>query len=635
MFLPGDGMNWIKLLLLSCFLVSGTAHAAEQPNILWLVCEDSSIDWFGCYGNKHAKTPNVDALARQGFRYKNAYACVPVCAPSRSTWITGMYSASTGTLPMRSRYALPHDVIKYYPDYLRNAGYFCANHTKTDYNIGGRPDAACWDTNKPNGWELRKPGQPFFQIINFTESHESKAHGAVTNTRHSPDQIILRKYHPDEKGIRMTYAKYHDSVETMDTEVGKALAALDKSGLANDTIVIFNSDHGGVMPRSKRFLYNSGLHCPLIVRIPEKFKHLWPGKSPGESVERLVSFVDMPKTWLRLANAEIPAAMQGRIFLGAKADEEPEYVFSFRERMDERFDNQRAVRNKQFLYIKNFMPYVPLGQHVDYLWKMEGTKSWEDAYKNKRTNEITGRFFETKPVEELYDMKADPDNVINLAEKPEYRETLLTMRKKLREWQLSIRDTGLLPEFERNERATQNKTTIYQLAQDQKLYNLPAYLDAADMALEKNIANKQKLLALLANTDSGLRYWGTVGLFMLGKADDETLRALDPLLKDGCGEAVGMAAWTMLQSGQNEKGTKALFDQIKNRAPSVLFTLNVLDWSHADIKPFAPMINSMVFSGRPMAEYEQRMIDHLGVSNNIGSPKNFEKPTKNKGKKKE
>ena len=270
-------MNWIKALFVCCFLISGSAQAAEKPNILWLVCEDSSIDWFGCYGNKYAKTPNVDALAKQGFRYKNAYACVPVCAPSRSTWITGINAASTGTLPMRSRNMLPHDLIKYYPDYLRSAGYFCANHTKTDFNIGGRLDGNCWDSNKANAWELRKPGQPFFQILNFTQSHESSAHGAVTNTRHSLNDIILRKYHPDEKGIRMTYAKYHDAVENMDIEVGKALAALDKAGLANDTIVIFNSDHGGVMPRSKRFLYNSGLHCPLIVRMPEKYKHLWPG----------------------------------------------------------------------------------------------------------------------------------------------------------------------------------------------------------------------------------------------------------------------------------------------------------------------------------------------------------------------
>ena len=628
-------MNWIKALFVCCFLITGSAQAAEQPNILWIVCEDSSIDWFGCYGNKYAKTPNVDALAKQGFRYKNAYACVPVCAPSRSTWITGMYSASTGTLPMRSRNMLPHDVIKYYPDYLRSAGYFVANHTKTDFNIGGRLDGNCWDSNKANAWELRKPGQPFFQILNFTESHESKAHGAVTNTRHSPNDIILRKYHPDEKGIRMTYAKYHDAVENMDIEVGKALATLDKAGLANDTIVIFNSDHGGVMPRSKRFLYNSGLHCPLIVRMPEKYKHLWPGKSPGETVDRLVSFVDMPKTWLSLANAEIPPAMQGKIFLGTKAQQEPEYVFSFRERMDERFDNQRAVRSKQFLYIKNFMPYAPWGQHVDYLWKMEATKVWEDAYKNKRTNEITGRFFNTKPVEELYDMQTDPDNVVNLADKPEHRETLLTMRGKLKEWQLAIRDAGLLPEFERNERAAQNKTTIYQMAQNEKLYDLPAYLDAADLALAKNSINKPKLLELLKSKDSGLRYWGTVGLFMLGKADDETLKALEPMLKDSCGEVVGLAAWTLLQSGQVEKANSVLAEQLKNRVPSVLFVLNVLDLSKADIKPYVQLINSMVVTGRPMAEYEQRMIDYLRISNNIEAPKGLEKPTKAKAKKKE
>ena len=609
-------MNWIKALLVYC-LVSGSVQAAEQPNILWLVCEDSNTDWFGCYGNKQAKTPNIDALAKQGFRYNNAYACAPVCAPSRSTWITGVYATSTGTLPMRSRNAIPHDLIKYYPDYLRKAGYFCANHTKTDFNIGGRPDNDCWDSTKANAWDLRKPGQPFFQIINFTESHESKAHGSVGNTRHSPNEVSLSKYHPDEKGIRMTYAKYHDAVETMDIEVGKALASLEKSGLANDTIVIFNSDHGGVMPRSKRFLYNSGLHCPLIVRLPEKYKHLWPSKFPGETVDRLVSFVDMPKTWLSIANAEIPKIMQGKIFLGSNSEPEPEYVFSFCERMDERFDNQRAVRNKQYLYIKNYMPYVPWGQHVDYLWKMEATRVWEDAYKNKRTNEITGRFFNTKPVEELYDMQTDPDNIVNIADKPEHRVTLIIMRGKLKEWQLSIRDTGLLPEFERNARAAQNKTTLYQMAQNEKLYDLPAYLDAADLALAKNEKNKPKLLEFLKSKDSGLRYWGTAGLFMLGKADDETQKALEPMLMDSCGEVVGLAAWTLMQSDQVEKANKVLSEQLKNRVPSVLFVLNVLDWSHTDIKPFANALGSLKTNGNPLAEYEQRMIEYLSETNGL------------------
>jgi arylsulfatase A-like enzyme len=610
-----------------------TLHAADRPNILWLVCEDSSVDWIGCYGNSEAKTPHIDAFAKQGFRYTHVFASAPVCAAQRSTWITGINSISMGTHPMRSRYPIPHDQIKYYPDHLRAAGYYTANHSKTDYNIGGRADAACWDSNVADAWNQRKPGQPFFQVINFLESHESKAQGDVTNTRHSPGEVTLAKYHPDELPIRMNYAKYYDAVENMDTEVGKALAALDKAGLAEDTIVIFNSDHGGVLPRSKRFLFDSGVHVPLIVRIPEKWKHLWPAAKPGTTVDRLVSFLDLPKTWLSLTDAEVPEVMQGRIFLGSKAEPEPEYVFSFRERMDERYDSQRAVRDKRYAYIKNYMSYVAWGQHLEYLWKMVATQTWEDAYKHHRTDEVTGRFFTLKPVEELYDMQADPDNVVNLAGKPEHQKTLETMRAKLREWQLAIHDTGLLPEGERERRATENKTTIYQMVRDPKLYDLPAYLDAADLALAKNPANKARFIEFLASKDSGIRYWGTVGLLMLGKADAATQAALDAVLHDPCGEVSAAAAWVLIQSGNSAKAQPALADIIQAHTPATLMALNVLDWAHLDVAPYVKAMDAL-FSGKiKPTDYEQRMVEFLRESHGLKNPQTTEGAIENRKKK--
>ncbi len=599
------------LSIVALFLMLSPAmHAADapRPNILWLVCEDSSVDWFGCYGSKEAKTPNIDALAKQGFRYNHVYASAPVCAPSRSTWITGINAVSTGTQPMRSRYPIPHDLIKYYPDYLRKAGYFTANFPKTDYNIGGRPDPQCWDLSKSKAWEVRKPGQPFFQVINFGSSHESAAHGSVTNTIHSPKDVTLTKFHPDELGIRQTYAKYHDAVSTMDSQIGKTLAEIEKAGLADDTIVIFNSDHGGVMPRSKRFLYDSGTHCPLIIRIPEKFKAMWPAATPGATIDRLVSFLDMTKTWLSIANAEVPPVMQGRIFLGAKAEPEPEYVFAFRERMDERFDHSRSVRNKNFVYIKNYMPYVSWGQHLEYLWKMQATVSWEQAYKNGRTNAVTGRFFEAKPSEELYDTVADPDNVVNLADKPEHRKTLETMRGKLREWQLAIHDSGLLPEAERERRAVENKTTIYRMVRDPKLYDLASYLDSADLALTKNEANRKPLLELLKRPDAAHRYWGIVGLFMLGKADGETQTAIQIALKDHCGEVATMAAWTMIQEGKVEQAQQTLIELMKKHDPATLLVLNVLDWSKVDLKPYFSTVTAIPGKGTSLADMEQRMV---------------------------
>lgn len=610
----------LGLLGASLLLGSDTVRAADRPNVLWLVCEDATSTWFGCYGNSEAKTPNVDAFARQGFRYTHVYASAPVCAPSRSTWITGINAVTTGTLPMRSRYPVPHDLIKYYPDYLREAGYYTANHVKTDYNIGGRPDTACWDSAMADGWNHRKPGQPFFQVINYMESHESRAFGDVTHTRHSPNDVSLAKYHPDELGIRQNYAKYYDAVENMDREFGKTLAALDKAGLADDTIVIFNSDHGGVMPRSKRFLFDSGTHCPLIIRIPEKYKSLWPAEHPGMTVDRLVSYLDMPKTWLSITGAHVPDVMQGRIFLGAAAELEPQYVFSFRERMDERYDSQRSVRDKRYVYIKNYMPYVAWGQHLNYMWKLVAMRVWEDAYIHHRTNEVTGRFFQLKPVEELYDMEADPDNVVNLAYKPEYQSTIATLRGQLRGWQLAVHDSGLLPEVERLQRAEANHTTIYQMVQDPTLYDLPAYLDAADLALSAQRSNTPRLIEFLASKDSAIRYWGAVGMLMLGKPDSASQAALESVLADPCGEVRLTAAWVLIEFGNSAKARQAIVATLQKHEPTTLFALNVLDWMHGDITPYLSAMDSLNPSLGAMAGNEQLMVQYLRKSHGLQVP---------------
>ncbi len=581
-------LNLFALTLLATVGKVSGAAAAQRPNILWLVAEDASVDWFGCYGNLQATTPNIDKLAAEGFRYTEAFASAPVCSASRTAWITGINGVSMGTYHHRSRYDIPHNLIKYYPDYLKEGGYCTINQTKTDYNIGGRPDKECWDATgkEADGWKA-SPGQPWFEVVNFEESHESRAQGPVTNTRHSPQDVTLAKYHPDVLEIRQNYAKYYDAVERMDSDVGKKLAELKASGQEDDTIVIFCTDHGGVLPRSKRFLFDSGTHAPLIIRIPEKFKNLWPADSPGSTVDRLVSFLDFPKTWLSITGSPIPTVMQGRIFWGPHAEAEPEYVFSSAGRMDERSDNQRSVRDKRYVYIKNYMPFVPCGQHADYLWKMTAMQAWEEADKGGKTDLVTGRFFALKPPEELYDSKADPDNLVNLVENPEYKDVLVTMRGALRDWQLTIHDAGLLPEAETDRRAVENDTTIYEMAQDRKLYDLPAYLDAADLALAGNPANRPTFLEHLKSSDSGLRYWGTVGLLTL-KRDEMTaadLAVLQTLLVDPSGEIRAIAAWILIRSSEANAvmgGQECLKDLIAKPSPVRLFALNVLDWMHLD-----------------------------------------------------
>jgi hypothetical protein len=259
-------------------------------------------------------------------------------------------------------------------------------------------------------------------------------------------------------------------------------------------------------------------------------------------------------------------------------------------------------------------------------------QTWEDAYLHHRTDEVTGRFFTPKPVEELYDMEADPDNVANLAGKPEYRETLEKMRAALSDWQLSIHDSALLPEAERERRATENKMTIYEMVRDPKLYDLPAYLDAADFALAHDPANRPRLLQFLHSPDSGLRYWGTAGLLMLGPADAQTQAALEALLDDPCAEVAAMSAWVLIQSGNKDKAQKALADRLQKHPRATLMMLNILDWSHIDLAPFITAIDSLNPVGDVIVGEEQRMVAYLRESRGLPVPAATKQASENQKK---
>ncbi|MCX6696775.1 MAG: sulfatase, partial [Methanoregula sp.] len=359
---------WIGLLfMLNACLV----NAAEQkPNILWITGEDMSAKWLGCYGNKQIKTPNFDKLAKEGFLYTHCFAHAPVCAPARSGWITGIHPVSSGTIYMRSLHETPAALV-WYPDALRANGYYTANFHKTDYNTsnrrepgfgGGENQGSCghftntWDSYEMDCWKNpnRKPDQPFFQVVNSAGCHESYLHkDKNTNENVDPGAMELAAYHPNIPEMRMDYARYTAGVMGADKALGKILDKLEKDGLADDTIVIYTSDHGGIIGRSKRFLFDSGTRAAFMMRIPEKFKHLWPADKPGARIDRLISFIDMPKTWLAITKSAIPPEMQGNVFLGEKQDPPREYVFLARERMDEVPDMQRALRDDRFLYIRN------------------------------------------------------------------------------------------------------------------------------------------------------------------------------------------------------------------------------------------------------------------------------------------
>ena len=551
------GMRWFigSLLLFGC-AITGFGDNGDRPNILWITSEDNSIAWVSCYGSKNAKTPHIDRLAEEGFRYTHCFDNAAVCAPTRSTWITGHHAISLGTQPMRSRYDIPHDLIPYYPDLLKQAGYFVGNGGKTDYNIGGRDDKETWEGG--GSWDKRKPGQPFFTIRNIGDSHESRAFPKETPTITDPKSMTLHAYHPDLPDVRQTYARYADAIATMDHKVGDVIKSLKEDGLYDSTIIVYCSDHGGVIARSKRFLYSSGTHCPLIVRIPEKWKSWWPAAKPGMVVDRIVSFVDMPKTWLSLAGAEIPQGYQGHIFLGPDVEPPRSYHLSFRERADEACDMVRGIRDERYAYIKNYMPWAPHGQQLNYMYKMRATRAWHRHHHEGKTDAITGRFFRPKVSEELYDTVNDFDNVHNLIHTVARQDKIKELRAVLRKRQLELFDSGLIPEAMRVRRAEENDLTIYEMVRDPKLYPLETYLDLSDCALARNPEHCSLFIESLRDPDEGVRYWGICGLFLLGDDAQPAIGAIKDALNDDAGEVCMMAAWTMDNMGHRDAANTTL-----------------------------------------------------------------------------
>ena len=560
-------------------LSPGCSNAAEQPNILWIVSEDNS-PFLGCYGDKTATTPNLDKLASQGILYENAFANAPVCAPARSTIISGMYPPCMGTQHMRSKNVIP-DFIKFFPQLLRDAGYYCSNNRKEDYNMP-KP-AGVWDesSNKAD-YINRRPQQPFFAIFNYTNSHESSIHTKAKITKHDPEKVFLPPYLPDTPEIRHDLALYYDKVQEMDARVGTAVKKLEEAGLAEDTIVFYYSDHGGVLPRSKRFIYDSGTQVPFIVRFPDKYKHLAPAK-PGSRLDRLISFVDLAPTILSLTGVQIPKYMQGEAFLG-KAQQKPrEYVYFFRGRMDERYDMMRGVRDKQFRYIRNYMPHRIYGQHLNYLWLKKSMTSWEETFKNGMCNTTQSIFWNKKPTEELYDCKADPHEVNNLAPDPEYRVVLEKMRKVNKKWIREMADSGFIPEGEMLNRI--KNQTAYDLIHDKK-FPVENIIHAAELAGEQNPDNLPELTTMLNDKESVIRYWGGTGCAILGTKAKPTARILEKTLNDSSADVRIACAEALCNLGKADIALPILIEAAQsNNSKVALHALNVLDIIGDKAKP--------------------------------------------------
>jgi arylsulfatase A-like enzyme len=491
----------------------------------------------GCYDDPLAVTPNIDRLAEIGVLFKNAYATAPVCAPSRSCLVTGVYATSLGTQNLRSDFKIP-DYIRTLPHILRDEGYYCSNNYKEDYNFY---DSTIWDESSHEAhWRNGPPDKPFFSVFNFETTHQSQIFGddetfynkygrlLPEEERTHPDDIKLQPYFFDSPQVRKLWARYYDLVKLMDKQMGDVLKQLEEDGLQENTIIFFYSDHGTVMPRAKRALYNSGVKVPFIVFVPEKYQNLIKYQ-PGTKTDDIVSFVDFPPTILNLLGISIPEYMQGKAFLG-KNIEPRKFAFATSDRVDEAFEISRTVKSHQYSYIRNFLPHLPLIQPNFYTDQSEIMKELVRLKKiTEMTPEQKSMWLPRRPPEELYDLEKDPSETHNLARDPVYQDVLVEMRNELAAWIIKTHDTGLIPEGYILENCDQ--ITAYEISASDQFYPRESILKTNDLLLEEKIDINQ-LISQINNEHLLIRYWAAVTLQYVKSPSAEAIDALSNALND-------------------------------------------------------------------------------------------------------
>ncbi len=550
--------------------------AADRPNILWIVSEDNSYQWLGCYGNAQAQTPRIDALAANGLLFEHAYSNAAVCAVARSTLLMGTYAVTLGTQHMRSRHIVP-ERYRPYVEYLRHAGYYCTNNAKTDYNMAGR-DASWWDASSNKAHYANRPaGAPFFAVFNIELTHESQLFANRPGPqRLSPSEIALPPYVPDLPEMRSDFARYHDRVTAMDRRVGELLDELAQAGLADDTIVIYNGDHGGATPRGKRYLEETGIRVPLVVQVPAKWKRLMPFR-PGERVREPVSFVDFLPTFLSLAGVAVPAHLQGRAFLGSQRQEPAgdEMEFLYADRFDEIYGMRRGLTDGKWKYMRRFTPYLPAAPYSYYPLGLPSWTAWERAWKDgslsKRHREIWESHHDT---EELYDLTRDPWEIDNLAQDPRHQGKLVELRQRLRATMTAARDTGIVPEALFGTLGAGGPVADY--VQSDR-FDYSEAIDVAFAATQRDVKALPKLKSALKAHHPVVRYWALCGMVILGDAAANEVDTLRPLLNDP--ESVnrtvaGLALWKL---GRHDLAQPALLGAVaRTTSWDLLYLLNTL-----------------------------------------------------------
>ncbi|MDF1823068.1 MAG: sulfatase-like hydrolase/transferase [Verrucomicrobiales bacterium] len=557
------------------------SEEGERPSFLFIIAEDMSPN-LGCYGDPDARTPHLDAFATRSIRYTQAFSATGVCATSRSSLITGMHPSSIGTQHMRSEVLLPTS-IQPFPAVLRKAGYYCVNRGKEDFNFTTGPEV--WDDKqwKTADWTRKAEGQPFFAIYNFFDTHESRLwEGSKTRIldqekltsqqQHDPDKVSPPRWLPDSASVRKEWARHQDLISMMDDQyIRPLLKRLERTGVSDDTIVFFFSDHGAPFPRGKQWVTDAGTRVPLLVHFPEKWQHLAPA-SPGTVSDQLVSLMDLGPCVLNLAGLEVPEQMDGQAFLGENTPAPRDKLVFIRDRMDERIDFIRTVSDGRYRYTRNFMPQVPSFPWLTYMEQLESSKAFRQLQETRNEGRFESFLAQSKPKEELYDLSVDPDEFTNLADDPDHREVLIKLRGALADWMLETRDSGFLSEQQLST-AEAVAGSVYEYCADESLY-----------PLKKLVAGRLSL----TDESAVVRYHAA-----LRSRDAEALSAR--LAGETDFDVKAAIAWSLLEIGvEKESALSALENVItSDQVYSRVLALNVLDCVDESAEPLLPVLEKI------------------------------------------
>lgn len=540
---PRCKLNWIQshysmrptsitALLVLLFLLSCSREpSGALPNFVWIISEDNSVHYMDLFDADGVATPHIAQMAEQGILFTRAFSNAPVCSVARSTLISSCYAPRTGTQFHRRSELVPMpDGVEMFPAYLKKAGYYTTNNSKEDYNyIKGE---GVWDeSSRTAHWSRRGQGQPFFHKESHPASHESSLHFSADLMTHyepvsDPDSISLFPQHPDTELFRFTSAYYRDRILAVDSIVGQVIRELEEAELLESTFVFYFGDHGGVLPGSKGYVYESGLHIPLVVRIPRRFRHLLDLKK-GASTEDFVSFVDFGPTLLQLAGIRIPDGIDGRPFLGKGVDKkQTEITYGYADRFDEKYDLVRTVRKGDLKYMRSYQPFNMDALQNNYRYRCLAYEQWRDMYHAGELNAVQAAFFEGREPEALYDLSSDPHETWNLAADPAYADQLLELRSLLDGWVKGMPDLSFYPENYLREKAFANPTGFGQAHRD----DIARLINIANLQLLSFEEAREEISQVLDSVDPLELYWGLIVCSSFG----EEAAGFGPRVRDLC-----------------------------------------------------------------------------------------------------